>query len=51
MTEYQLEGRPAVDDDTQYLVKLARGETGFVGFFRAIWHKILAEAIPGAPPV
>jgi hypothetical protein len=51
MGEYQLDGRPAVDDDVEYLVRLARGETGFVGFFRAIWHKILAEAIPGAPPV
>lgn len=51
MGEFQLDGRPAVDEDVEYLVRLARGETGFVGFFRAIWHRILAEAVPGAPPV
>lgn len=51
MSEFRLEGRPARETDIEYLVKLARGETGFVGFFRAIWHKILAEAMPGAPPV
>lgn len=51
MSDFQLEGRRAQDDDIEYLVKLARGETGFVGFFRAIWHRILVEAIPGAPPV
>ncbi|HMB69361.1 MAG TPA: hypothetical protein VKU85_08610 [bacterium] len=51
MGELRLEGRQAVDEDIEYLVKLARGETGFVGFFRAIWHRILEEAVPGAPPV
>lgn len=51
LAEFRVDGRPAEEGDFDGLVKRARREQGFLGFFRAIWHRILAEAMPGAPPV
>jgi hypothetical protein len=50
MGDFTVEGRPAREGDQDYIVRVARRETGFVGYFRAIWHRILAVSMPNATP-
>jgi hypothetical protein len=50
MSEFRIAGRPAQEGDPEFLIKRARRENGFVGFFRAIWHRILAASMPNATP-
>ncbi|NNE43254.1 MAG: hypothetical protein HKN12_03525 [Gemmatimonadetes bacterium] len=50
MSDYQVDGRPAEAGDPDLLIRRARLETGFVGWFRAIWHRILAASMPNATP-
>jgi hypothetical protein len=50
MSDFEVDGRPGLDTDMELLVKRARRETGFAGFFRAIWHKVLEASMPNATP-
>jgi hypothetical protein len=39
---FEVNGQPATGDRIAYLRREARGETGFLGFFRALWRRVVS---------